>query len=864
MVRRIFIALMALLPAAAYAQEIGANFNHDPEIIDMAVLRRTPVEWIRTTPYIFEYINGEKDPATGAGLQKVIDAAKAGYKVAFGFRWDFKKYKLRIPQPGSAEEKKYFATATAILERVGPYLDVFKLGNEPNLETMEPDLQLNEEGIVPLVRFTERLLDEVVEPYYKKYPELTRPDVYTGSLPALFEEQQQQKPGVQGLIRLAQENSRIKGLSVHLHISDSTDMDKAFQFVRSIMPDKPIIIPEFSLFRLYNHHLSDELGSTEAGVKFAAKYHYQPGMKLYEWYSKANTEKVSAAEWSDLFTSRAWFPPHFMQTYYRYFQKYGVVLATYGYLSQSAPAKVTPNTPVWFVNPIFPMKSLQRQADGGYTPNPLWFDDFVAITNRGKQLARTKPNIIILYADDLGYGDLGCYGAKAVKTPNIDRLAANGLRFTDAHCTAATCTPSRVSLLTGVYAFRNNAAILPGDAPLLIRPGTVTLPGVLQQAGYTTAVIGKWHLGLGSGTINWNGHIAPGPNEIGFDYSFIIPATTDRVPTVFVENGQVLNLDPADPIAVSYAGKIGNEPTGLSDPQLLKQRADTQHSNTIVNGISRIGFMSGGQRARWVDEDIPLVLNAKAKDFIISHRNRPFFLYYPFPNIHVPRTPNKKFAGTTKLGPRGDVIAEMDWMAGEITRLLDSLGIAKNTLIIFSSDNGPVLADGYEDAAEKLNDGHQPAGIFRGGKYSAFEAGTRVSTVTYWPGHIQPGVSAALCSQVDLLASLAALTGRELPSGAAQDSYNALDVWLGRSKQGRKYLLEESYTLSLRKDAWKYIAPQQKPVPGWLQNKRIETGLKQAPQLYNLQHDPGEAHNLAAQHPEIVNDLKRELEKLIL
>jgi len=321
MLRRIFIALMALLPAAVYAQEIGANFNHDPEIIDMAVLRRTPVEWIRTTPYIFEYINGEKDPATGTGLQKVIDAAKAGYKVAFGFRWDFKKYKLRIPQPGSAEEKKYFATAGAILERVGPYVDVFKLGNEPNLETMEPDLQLNEEGIVPLVRFTERLLDEVVEPYYKKHPDLTRPDVYTGSLPALFEEQQQQKPGVQGLIRLAQENNRIKGLSVHLHISDSTDMDKAFRFVRSIMPSKPIIIPEFSLFRLYNQHLSDELGSTAAGMKFAAKYHYQTGMKLYEWYSKANTEKVSATEWSDLFASRAWFPRHFMQTYYRYFQK---------------------------------------------------------------------------------------------------------------------------------------------------------------------------------------------------------------------------------------------------------------------------------------------------------------------------------------------------------------------------------------------------------------------------------------------------------------------------------------------------------------------------------------------------------------
>jgi hypothetical protein len=384
-IRKIFTAIIVLLPAVIYAQEIGANFNHDPEIIDLVYLRKTPVEWIRTTPYIFEYIRGDKDPATEPGLQKVIDARKAGYKVAFGFRWDFKKYKLRIPQPGSTEEKMYFATANLILERVGAYVDMFKLGNEPNLETMEQDLQVNIEGVVPLVRFMERLLNEVVEPYYLRHQELQRPDIYAGSLPALFEKEQQEKPGVRGLIQLAQENNHIKGLAIHLHISDSLEMERAFQFVRSIMPDKPIIVPEFSLFRLYNGHVSDELGSSEAGINFAAKYHYAPGLKLYEWYSKANTEKVSAAEWADMFASRSWFPPHFMQTYYRYFRKYGVVLATYGFLSQSAPARVTPGTAVWFINPIFPMKSLQKQADGSYTPNPLWFDDFVNIVNHGKK-----------------------------------------------------------------------------------------------------------------------------------------------------------------------------------------------------------------------------------------------------------------------------------------------------------------------------------------------------------------------------------------------------------------------------------------------------------------------------------------------
>jgi len=475
--------------------------------------------------------------------------------------------------------------------------------------------------------------------------------------------------------------------------------------------------------------------------------------------------------------------------------------------------------------------------------------------------APPRPNIIILYADDLGYGDVGCYGATAVKTPNVDRLAANGVRFTDAHCTAATCTPSRLSLLTGRYAFRNNAAILPGDAPLLIQPGSVTLPRILQQAGYTTAVVGKWHLGLGRGAIDWNGHISPGPGEVGFNYSFIIPATTDRVPTVFVENGKVPGLDPNDPIAVSYTQQVGHGPTGLSHPQLLKQKADTQHSNTIINGISRIGFMTGGKAARWVDEEIPLVLNEKAKQFIIKNRDQPFFLFYPYPNIHVPRAPNRRFAGSTRLGARGDVIAEMDWMTGQVLQLLDSLGIAKNTLIIFSSDNGPVLDDGYEDQAEELNGHHRPSGIYRGGKYSAYEAGTRMPTITYWPGTIKPGVSDALCSQVDLLASLAALTGQTLPD-AVLDSRNALDVWLGRSGSNRAYLLEESYTLALRKGDWKYIAPQQMPAPDWLKNKNIENGLQPTAQLYNLKRDPGEQQNVADRYPAVVRELQAALEKI--
>jgi hypothetical protein len=376
------------------AQEIGANFNHDPEIIDITYLKKTPVEWIRTTPYIFEYINGQKDPATEIGLAKIIEAKEAGYNVAFGFRWDFKKHNLSIPEPGSAEENTYFGVASAILNRVGSYIDIFKLGNEPNLETKEEDLQRNADGVVPLVRFTKRLLTEVVEPYYKNHPEQKRPDVYVGSFPALFERKHQQSPAVLELIKWAHENKNIKGLSIHLHIADSTQMDEVFRFVRNMMPAKPIIVPEYSLFRLYNKHVGDELGDSPEGILFAKRYNYVPSMKVYEWYTKVNTQRVSTQEWSDFFASRKWFPKNFMQTYYRYFAKSGVVLATYGYFSQSAPQKVGPGTPIWFVNPIFPGKSLLPHADGSIMENPLWFNDFVNSANKGKELKESKKSKI--------------------------------------------------------------------------------------------------------------------------------------------------------------------------------------------------------------------------------------------------------------------------------------------------------------------------------------------------------------------------------------------------------------------------------------------------------------------------------------
>lgn len=480
-------------------------------------------------------------------------------------------------------------------------------------------------------------------------------------------------------------------------------------------------------------------------------------------------------------------------------------------------------------------------------------------TANAQHKTSSKPNIIMVYIDDLGYGDVGFNGAKGVKTPNVDYLAKNGLRFTDAHCTASTCTPSRFSLLTGSYAFRNDAAILPGDAPLIISTKTRTMPAMLRDAGYTTGIVGKWHLGLGNGYINWNKYIGPGPMEVGFNYSFIVPATLDRVPCVYVDGHRVANLDPKDPIKVDYTKKIGNYPTGLEEPQLLKFKGDVQHSNTIINGISRIGYMSGGKSALWKDEDMAKVLMGKVNGFLTQNRNKPFFLYFSFTDIHVPRAPNAIFKNKSTMGSRGDDIAQMDWSVGQLLSSLKKLGLSNNTLIVFTSDNGPVLDDGYDDKAEQLVGAHKPGGPFKGGKYSAFEAGTRVPTVVYWPGKVKPGISNALVNQVDLYASFASLAGQKLNPADAPDSFNYLQTWLGNSKKGRDIMLEEAFTLSVRDNDWKYIEPVSKPTPDWLVNKHIPSGLGPKPQLYNLKTDIDENVNLVTANRSQAAKMKAEL-----
>jgi len=469
-----------------------------------------------------------------------------------------------------------------------------------------------------------------------------------------------------------------------------------------------------------------------------------------------------------------------------------------------------------------------------------------------KKLVDQKPNIIVIYTDDLGYGDVSAYGSMGLQTPNIDKLAKGGVMFTDGHASSSTCTPSRYALLTGVYPWRNkDARILPGTAPLIITTSQMTIPKMLRAEGYFTGIVGKWHLGLGSGNVDWNKTISPGPNEVGFDYSYIMAATQDRVPTVYIENGDVVGLDPNDPIEVSYKKNFEGEPTGKDNPELTTMKWHHGHNNSIVNGIPRIGFMKGGEAAKWSDVDMADIFLSKAKQYVQEHKDEPFFLYYAMQQPHVPRTPNPRFVGKSGLGPRGDVIVEADWCVGEVIAFLEKEKLLENTLIIFSSDNGPVVNDGYfDDSIEKLGN-HSPSGELRGGKYSLFEAGTRVPFITYWKGKIQPEVSDALVSQLDIFSSLAALVGSNAKVG---DSQQMLDVFMGKSDDAREDLiLEATSRTALRKGEWIMIPPYKGPALNKAVN--IETGNSTEYQLYNLKNDVVQQQNLADSNKEKLDEM---------
>ena len=478
-----------------------------------------------------------------------------------------------------------------------------------------------------------------------------------------------------------------------------------------------------------------------------------------------------------------------------------------------------------------------------------------------------KPNVVIIYGDDVGFGDVGAYGSKMIPTPNIDRLAAGGLRFTDGHCSAATCSPSRFSMLTGIHAFRHGVSILAPNAPLCIPTDILTLPKLFKQAGYHTGVVGKWHLGIGAKGVptDWNGDVKPGPMEIGFDYSFLLPSTNDRVPCVYLLGHRVLNLDPNDPLFVGRSKKEVDRPgstaypDGKQDPEAMTYyRSSHGHNNSVINGIGRIGYMAGGKAALWDDETMADVYVERARAYIAENKDAPFFLFFSSQDIHVPRGPHPRFHGKTKLGYRGDAMVQFDWCTGEIMKALEEHGISDNTIVIFSSDNGPVYDDGYDDgttvktSSKEADGGHDGSGIWRGGKYQIYEGGTRVPFIVRWPARIKPGVSDALVNQVDFLASFAALLKLELPEDEARDSRNTLAALLGDDEGGLPFMIEESRsTRALRVGSWKYIAhgkSRGKPARG---------------SLYNLASDPSEADNVVSKYPEKAAAMADQLKRLV-
>lgn len=476
-----------------------------------------------------------------------------------------------------------------------------------------------------------------------------------------------------------------------------------------------------------------------------------------------------------------------------------------------------------------------------------------------------QPNVIFIVADDLGYGDLSCYGAKRVQTPNVDRLAAEGLRFTDAHAVASTSTPSRYSLFTGHYSWRrNDTGIATGDAGMVIRPEQTTVADIFKAAGYMTGAVGKWHLGLGdkAGTQDWNGFVSPGPQDLGFDYSYLMAATGDRVPCVWMENQRVANYDPEAPIAVSYKTPFPGEPLGKDHPEMLtklKPSPNHGHDMAIVNGISRIGYMKGGGKALWEDENIADTIAAKAVQFIERQKEKPFFLYVGTNDVHVPRYPHERFRDKSGMGYRGDAILQFDWTVGMIVEALEKAGILDNTLIVLTSDNGPVVDDGYADKAVELLGDHRPWGEFRGGKYSNFEAGTRVPFIVHWPAVVKPGISDALFSHIDMFGSMEKLTGQDMGEAAGMDSQNYLPTLTGEDKKGRDYVIEASGSLSISDGEWKYITPNKGPAYNKLTN--TELGNSEDEQLYNLHEDVGEKQNVAEKYPDKVKEMKQILER---
>lgn len=485
-----------------------------------------------------------------------------------------------------------------------------------------------------------------------------------------------------------------------------------------------------------------------------------------------------------------------------------------------------------------------------------------ACSEAGKEPEK-RPNIVLIVADDLGIGDVSLYsGSELVQTPRIDSLGRAGRQFDCAYATSATSTPSRLALFTGMYPWRAGASILPGDAPLIIDTTANTLPKMLQNLGYATGAIGKWHLGMGYGRLDWNQHICPEANTVGFDYTNIIPATVDRVPCVYVENGDVVNLDPNDPITIDYENELPGEKNAINSPELMEMRWHHGHQGTIINGIPRIGHMTGGKSALWDDSTMAEYFLSKAKKFVTENADKPFFLYYGLHEPHVPRTAGAAFKGKTSLGPRGDVIAEADWCVGQIVDHLDSLEVLDNTLIIFTSDNGAVLQDGYQDEAIELahQQGYDPNDGLRGGKYSLFDGGTHIPFIAYWEGHIKPSVSKACFCQMDLYATLADVLGGSSPDGLDSKAYPEVLIGNDTLKGRETLILEAQGRLALKEGDYvlipAYSGSNENPTT-------IDFGLNPEVTLWNLTNDRSQKENISKDNKELTDKMMQSFKNIV-
>jgi len=451
----------------------------------------------------------------------------------------------------------------------------------------------------------------------------------------------------------------------------------------------------------------------------------------------------------------------------------------------------------------------------------------------GAALAGTAPNIVFIFADDLGYGDVHCLNPERGKiaTPHLDQLAADGMIFTDAHTSSSVCTPSRYSLLTGRYNWRSKkqAGVLGGFSPALIPANRLTVASLLKSQGYKTAMIGKWHLGMnlpkgkGKQKVDWKGTIAGGPCALGFDYYFGITASLDMPPYIYVENDKFVGE--CTTIKEFHPRRKGPAHADLEAIDVLDDLAE--------KSVSYIKNQDGTQ---------------------------PFFTYIALPSPHTPIVPAKRWQGKSDMGPYGDFMMETDAFVGQVVQALDDAGVAENTVVIVSSDNGCSKAANIEGLQAK---GHFPSAQFRGSKADLWDGGHRVPFIVRWPAKVKAGsTSDAIICLTDFVATSAELAGATLPDNAAEDSVSFLPALLGEKIQtNRKGIIHHSITghFGYRETQWKLLLARGSG--GWTAPREAQAKTSNLPkaQLYDMEADPGEKTNLYDTHPEIAERLLRQL-----